>query len=429
MDDFAWFQTDSVKWHISHLNSTVSPSELKNEGLTLLRNPATKTPNVSSSSFSSASTASSAANRITEVKENFYCGKDLQYAFRSYRLLFVVDASRSSLGFDTASMTMPIRSLFRSVNICLQALLRPWHITPAPKIYVSIVAHDTTQHPFKVLLQSCLLTQELLPEIITELHARFAGLEKEITGRQRKQTHMNYNESYGSMGSLLQHGLFTMDRMPLAACPLMFLLTDGVGSLTGYHRIMGEFVSRGVSCSIIQSHVNNFVPHTALGYVPDPSMLAMIAERTGGVYYTQSAINEMEQMINILKTSNTEDIERGEGRWGRRKHGFGHDMTDKYDDISNGCDSLIFTVQACHWLRPSMLHTHTHTHTHPTDETHQHLTTHSHCHPHSAQTPIPRQSSITPQIVRRKGVPSKVSPGHLLAHAPIEYVSLSLIYI
>jgi hypothetical protein len=218
VEDFAWLQTDSVKWHVSHLNSELQASELKAEGLTLLN-----------------------ANGSKATK-SLSCGPDLQVAFRSYRILFVVDATRSSFGFDSSSLVFPLRSFYTSLKVCLQALLQPWKYGQQPDIYVSIVAQDTTAHPFKVLLQSCLMSLDKLSVDLNQIKIRFDNLEKEITGKapgkiaQKIGAHANTNRykfEYSTLGSLLQHGLFAMDRMPLSACPLMILLTDGVGSLPG----------------------------------------------------------------------------------------------------------------------------------------------------------------------------------------------------
>ena len=239
-------------------------------------------------------------NDLSNLLNNSIVNK---YLYKSYRIAFIIDASPSLASLDSDNFEIYFQTLHKTLTTFCQLLIMSIDNEYETEIYISVIALDATTMPINVLVHSLLLTKQNFRKLSDKLNAKLYILISEIATNPSKMN-INYKSS---ISKFLNYGLLTINRMPLHCAPIVFILTDGVLDFLQVDQVLNSYIKHNIPCNIIQTSNVSYSYKNTFGYITDPKSLSYISHYTGGLYYNQSIVNELEQALLQCYNPNFDD--------------------------------------------------------------------------------------------------------------------------
>ena len=253
----------------------------------------------------------------------------------NYRIVFTIDASSSMAIVDPITGEVLFDQLFFCVERVLTALVQPiriGNIEFTPNIHASFILQGTTSGTFHIMLHGLLVSAQTLASVLQQLKQELLKGESTVIAKVNAS---NWNTAFQQMaqssqatgsilspnvahplpthgsaastqppsqstspspyhsvaapdlGSPLKNAMFVLKMLPLDACPLIVLLTDGVTILPeeceSYDSLLMLMSREDISCSAVQVG-SGYHDFSSFSYVPDTAFLKHFVSCTGGTY-------------------------------------------------------------------------------------------------------------------------------------------------
>ena len=195
----------------------------------------------------------------TEVRVSYSC----------YRVVICVQLSPSLACFDPVQMCCGLDYVLPALEKALAATLLPGHNCGDTKLHVVVVVRGLQRQPLHVLLslfgvlagesthKAALATvTQRLREVLEQFIADQQTQQKQQDGDANAffNAEDSFDASEDSIGAALSDCSFCLTQLPKAACPVIFLLTDGTlppPEATTYSNTVTKLQEADVACSVI----------------------------------------------------------------------------------------------------------------------------------------------------------------------------------
>lgn len=326
----------------------VSSSTIPDSSLLVGPDSAISISNVLSMTSSSSNTSMDSSNmdNITnslELKMGSVSPRTkMSIASCKYRIVFTIDASTSMATLDPITGEVLLDQVYISLERVLTALVRPIRIGSLefmPRIHASFILQGSMSSIFHVMLHGLLITADTLSTclqllkqeltrgetiIISKMIAQGASVPNHTSnptnvGHSASSTgsflspgsassgasashttssSMNGFSTFSSpdLGSPLKNAMFVLKMLPLDACPLILLVTDGVTTLPeeseSYDSLLMLMSREDIVCSAIQVG-SGYHDFSSFAFIPDADFLKHFVSCAGGSYFDFQTLLEL----------------------------------------------------------------------------------------------------------------------------------------
>ena len=220
----------------------------------------------------------------------------VNYYYKSYRILILIDMSRSMFNYDIFSNKLIIEKIednlknifenFKNFSKKFRNFKQEEYVDFFPVIYLSI-SYSINENDFPVIFHEIFFEKETYEYYLKKIMKKIKNyISNSLNNEISKIKNINYqNDNY--LNKILQHSLFLLDLLPREATPILFILTDSnlnLNNLGKYNNILHQFNRKDIKINIINLYNMNSNFLTPFN-INNQQIMQYICEFTDGKYF------------------------------------------------------------------------------------------------------------------------------------------------
>ena len=224
----------------------------------------------------------------------------LRFLYNEYRIVITLDIT-SSIAVMNSCNFINFEIYYPILRDILYTIVQPIKFkfffnnnsnnnTYYPILYFCIIAVGLPNKKIKLLYNNQISINNL-DDIIIYLYNEMKILQNDIINAL-SDANKKGRTLTTKWKELIDNSIFCLDRLPLSACPIVIIITDGIIKLGDRHILLNELLRQDIELTIIQTNDKAFSQNIPFGYVPDTDSLEFFSRFTNGLLLDYKTLHE-----------------------------------------------------------------------------------------------------------------------------------------